>query len=215
MPRKIMRSFLTFLYLSLVLTASVIAQDKTDGFIQFSGVVVDGEDLRPIPFTAIIIKDTHRGTVSDAYGFFSIVAKKNDTIEFSYMGYKKARFVIPDSLEESRYSLIQMMFSDTIMLKESVIYPWPTKEQFKDAFMSLRIPDDDLERARKNLSYASMKDAYRNMPMDGSMNYKWQMQQQQSRLYFAGQYPPNNLLNPIAWARFIEAWKNGDLKNEK
>jgi hypothetical protein len=50
------------------------------------------------------------------------------------------------------------------------------------------------------------------MPMDGSMNYKAHMQQQYSRLYWAGQYPPNNLLNPFAWAQFIKAWREGKLK---
>jgi hypothetical protein len=210
-----MRLVYLLFFCCFLFSYSGYGQEKEDNYIQFSGVVVDGEDLMPIPFTAIIIKNTHRGTVSDYYGFFSIVARKNDTIEFSYLGYKKAQFVIPDSLEESRYSLIQMMFSDTILLKETVIYPWPTKEQFKEAFLSLRIPDDDMERARKNLNYASIREAARNMPMDGSMNYKWQMQQQQNRLYFAGQFPQNNLLNPIAWARFIEAWKNGEFKNDK
>lgn len=199
-------------FLFSLISFSSFSQEKKNEYIQFSGVVVDGDDLQPIPFTTIIIKNTHRGTISDYYGFFSIVAKSGDTIEFSFVGYKNARYIIPDSLEEARYSLIQMLFSDTVMLRETVIYPWPTKEQFKEAFLSLRVPDDDLERARKNLSYAAMKEHYDAMPMDGSMNYRHQMQQQQSKLYYAGQFPPNQLLNPLAWSKFIQAWKNGDLK---
>jgi len=53
------------------------------------------------------------------------------------------------------------------------------------------------------------------MGMDGSMNFKNQMQQQYSKLYYAGQLPPNNLLNPIAWAKFIQAWQNGDFKRKE
>jgi hypothetical protein len=204
-----MRFFYLILFFSPLFAFS---QEGKKVYIQFSGVVVDGEDLQPVPYTNVIIKNTYRGTVCDFYGFFSIVAQRNDTIEFSSVGYKKVQFVIPDSLEEDRYSLIQMLFSDTIMLREAVIYPWPTKEQFKDAFLSLRIPDDDLDRARRNLSYAELKERYDAMPMDGSMNFKHQMQQHQSRLYYAGQAPPNNLLNPIAWAQFIQAWKNGEFK---
>ncbi len=199
--------FFCFLFLSYF----AFSQNKNE-FIQFSGVVVDGDDLQPIPFTNILIKNTYRGTTSDYYGFFSIVAKAGDTIEFSFVGFKNAVYVIPDTLEDARYSLIQMLFSDTVMLKETVIYPWPTKEQFKEAFLNLRVPDDDMDRAMKNLSYAAMREHYDAMPMDGSMNYKHQMQQHQSRLYYAGQYPPNNLLNPLAWSKFIQAWKNGDLK---
>ncbi|MDQ3190558.1 MAG: carboxypeptidase-like regulatory domain-containing protein [Bacteroidota bacterium] len=204
---------LLLLFTCLLSSILVFSQNDND-IIQFSGVVVDGEDLKPIPFTSILIKNTRRGTVCDYYGFFSIVAQKKDTIEFSAVGYKKTSYIIPDSLEEDRYSLIQMLFSDTILLRETIIYPWPTREQFKEAFLNLRVPDDDLERAVKNLSLAELKERYNTMPMDGSMNFKNQMQQYQSRIYYAGQYPPNNLLNPIAWSKFIQAWKSGELKRE-
>lgn len=186
-----------------------------NNLVQFSGVVVTADSLKPLPYVNVIIRNTWRGTVTDYFGFFSFVARMNDTIEFSSLGYKKSNFIIPDTLKNNRYSLIQMMHSDTILIKEVFIYPWPTKEQFKDAFMNLRIPDDDYERARKNLAQAEMQVLYENMPMDGKMNYRNQMQQQSSRLYYAGQLPPNNLLNPIAWAKFIEAWQNGEFKIKK
>ena len=61
---------------------------------------------------------------------------------------------------------------------------------------------------------ASLKERADATPMDGAMNYKWQMQQYQSKLYYAGQAPPINLLNPIAWSKFIKAWKDGDFKRK-
>jgi hypothetical protein len=203
-----LNTVLLFLFFPFIL----LAQHSDKDLIQFSGVVVDGNDLKPIPFTNIIIKNSYRGTMADYYGFFSIVAQKNDTIQFSSVGYKKAFYIIPDSLEEDRYSLIQMLFADTVILRETVIYPWPTKEQFRDAFLNLRVPDDDLERAKRNLARAEMKERGKYMAMDGSQNFKNSMQQNQNRLYYAGQFPPNNLLNPLAWSEFIRAWKNGDLK---
>jgi|ERR1041385_4803829 hypothetical protein len=191
------------------------AHSNDKNLVQFSGVVVTADSLKPIPYVNVIIRNTWRGTVTDYFGFFSFVARMNDTIEFSSLGFKKSTFIIPDTLKNNRYSLIQMLHSDTIVMREVFIYPWPTKEQFKDAFMNLRIPDDDYERARKNLAQAEMQAMYENMPMDGSMNFRNQMQQNSSRLYYAGQLPPNNLLNPIAWAKFIEAWQNGDFKRKK
>ena len=182
--------------------------------IQFSGVVVDGSDLKQLPFTSIMISNTHRGTISDYYGYFSFVAQERDTIIFSSVGYKKAYYVIPDSLTTDKYSLIQVMTRDTIMLAESVIYPWPTVEQFKRAFISLDIPDDDLERAKKNLAFAEMKERLKQSGMDASINYKNYIEQQTSKLYYAGQYPPNNLLNPLAWAKFIKAWRDGKFKRQ-
>ena len=70
-------------------------------------------------------------------------------------------------------------------------------------------------RADRNMSRADAKAAMTGMAMDASLNYKYSMQQYQSKLYYAGQLPPNNLLNPIAWAKFIKAWKNGDFKKKK
>ena len=183
--------------------------------IQFSGVVITGDSLTPVPFVNIVIKNSFRGTISDYFGYFSFVAQENDTIVFSAVGFKKGQFLIPDSLSADRYSLIQLLVQDTFLLKETVIYPWPTKEQFKQAFMSMNIPDDDLEKAKNNLAMAELKERFEATGMDGSMNFKNYMQQESAKLYYAGQYPSFNLLNPIAWAQFIKAWKNGEFKKKK
>lgn len=201
-------------FILLISLKPAVAQFTTDReLIQFSGVVVD-DSLRPIPFTSVMIKNQLRGTVADYYGFFSFVAKEKDTIEFSSIGFKKAYFVIPDSLTTNKYSLIQVLRRDTVYLKETVIYPWPTKEQFKDAFLRLEVPDDDLARAHRNLDQQVMTERYAGMGNDASMAYKSSTHSQNSRLYYAGQYPPNNLLNPIAWSKFLKAWKKGDLKRK-
>ena len=109
------------------------------------------------------------------------------------------------------------MTSDTVELETVNIYPWPTPEQFKDAFLALNIPDDDLEIARKNLNPQLLAEKAEAMPMNGSLNFKWQNQQRANQLYYAGQLRTNNLsnlLNPFAWAQFIEAWKRGDFKRK-
>jgi len=183
--------------------------------IQFSGVVVNADDLDPVSFTNIMIKGTRRGTISDYYGYFSFVALKNDTIQFSAIGYKENSFIIPDTINGKRYSLIQVMDADTVLLMPTVIYPWPTEEDFKEAFIELDIPDDDIEIARKNLAKAEMKDRALNYKMDGSMNYQNYIDRETSKLYYAGQSQPISILNPFAWAQFIKAWKEGKFKNDK
>jgi len=187
---------------------------KGNDLVQFSGVVVSGDSLQPIAFTSIMIRGTSRGTISDYYGFFSLVAKMKDTIEFAAIGFKRSYFVIPDTLTDHRCSLIQMLKPDTVLLKEVVVFPWPTKEQFKEAFIRMRTPYDDLSRAQRNLDRRSLEYLASVTPMDGSMNFKWQMQEQTSRLYYAGQLPPNNLLNPVAWASFVQQWQNGEFKKK-
>ncbi len=215
-----MNRLLLFISFSIFFHFIAIAQRKLPpinhrrDLVQFSGVVVEGDSLRPVPYTSIIVKGSSRGTVSDYFGYFSFVAQEQDTIEFSAIGFNDAVFIIPDTLTNNKYSLIQVMRGDTIRLKESVVYPWPTKEQFKSAFLKLNLPEDDMARAGKNMARADMKEKMMGMAMDASMNYKYTQQQYQSKLYYAGQLPPNNLLNPIAWSKFIKAWQNGDFKQK-
>ncbi|TND07182.1 MAG: hypothetical protein FD123_3327 [Bacteroidetes bacterium] len=209
-----------FLLFFLAVAGTGFAQPKTPPapprkpVVQFSGVVVDADSLQPVPFTAVIIQNTHRGTFADVSGYFSFVAQPGDTIQFTTLGYKDNSFVIPDTLKQTRYSLIQLMKRDTYELREAVIYPWPTKEQFKDAFLKLDIPDDDLARAQKNLDQQAMLIGVASIGADGSSNFRSGMQQQSNKMYYAGQLPPNNLLNPVAWSRFVKAWRSGALKKQ-
>ncbi len=199
----------------LFLSFGVFAQAGDEDLIQFSGVAVSMDSITPVPFATILVKGTNRGTTSDYYGYFSFVAKKGDTLVFSSVGFRPSEFYVPDSLSGNRYSLIHSMLRDTVELETVNIYPWPTPEQFKEAFLALEIPDDNIEIARKNLNPQLLAERAEVMPMNGSLNFKWQNQQRANQLYFAGQYRPNNLLNPIAWARFIEAWRNGDFKRKE
>ncbi|MBK7212612.1 MAG: carboxypeptidase-like regulatory domain-containing protein [Bacteroidales bacterium] len=211
---------LSFFILAMLISSIAKAQRLENELVQFSGVVITADSLRPVPFANIAVEKTGRGTTTDYWGFFSIVVRKNDMISFSAMGFKKVNYRIPDTLSSNRYSLIQVMSSDTIMLAETVIYPWPTKEQFRRAFIKLNIPDDDIEIAKKNLAYMEMRDMDpRNYDpekfgMNGAQNYRNYVDRSTDRLYYAGQTVPNNLLNPIAWAKFIQAWKRGDFKKK-
>jgi len=200
--------------LSLLISAAVFSQ-KDEDLIQFSGVVITGDSLSPVPFTNVLIEQSNRGTMTDYYGYFSFVAQKGDSVLFSAVGFQKSRFVIPDSLESNKYSLIQIMVQDTIQLQPAVVYPWPTREQFKEAFLALEVPDTDADRAARNLAQADMIARMDAAMPSGGETFKYSMQEYQSQIYYAGQAPPQNIFNPLAWAKFIEAWKRGDFKSER
>jgi hypothetical protein len=203
----------TLILAFLILPLAMQAQDDRD-LVQFSGVVVTADSLQPVSFTNIYNVNLRHGTSADFYGYFSFVARRGDSLLFSNIGFKKSLFVIPDSIQGNRYSMIKVMTADTIMLSETVIYPWPTLEQFREAFVNMKIPDDDLEIARKNLAQAEIYERGLEMPMDGSMNYRHYIDQHTSKLYHYGQLPPNNLLNPFAWAEFIKAWREGKFRRK-
>jgi len=209
------RSLFIFALLGLTCTFRAYAQPTDEDLIQFSGVVITGDSLSPVPFTNVVIENTQRGTMTDYYGYFSFVAQKGDSILFSAVGYQRAKFVIPDSLQDNKYSLIQIMVSDTIELPPAVVYPWPTREQFKEAFLAMVVPETDADRAQRNLEQADMVARMDAAMPSGAETFKYTMQQYQSQVYYAGQAPPQNIFNPLAWAQFIQAWKRGDFKSER
>lgn len=190
-------------------------QDENQNLVQFSGITLTADSLNPVSFTKITDVCTHRGTTSDVNGYFSFVAHKKDTVVFTAIGFKPASFIIPDTITKQRYSLIQLMTSDTLTLAAAYIFPWPTLEDFKRAFIETKIPDDDLEIARKNLLAADIRMRAEEYPMDAAMNYRNYIDNQTSKLYYFGQQQPFNIFNPFAWAKFIKAWKEGKFKSQE
>lgn len=201
------------LILSLSVPFCVHAQTKD--VVQFSGLVVTGDSLRAVPYSSVSVKQSGLGTITDFYGYFSFVAEEGDTILFSSVGYKPTEFVIPENLDESKYAMVHVLHKDTINLPETVVYPWPTIEQFKAAFLRIDIPDDEITLAQKNLNPEVMESIREQTPMSAGGNFKFSLSQQQEKLYYAGQSPPIQIFNPFAWAEFIKAWKNGDFKRDK
>eukprot|EP01041_Mallomonas_annulata_P032613 gene32613-55115_t len=164
-----------------------------------------------MPFTTVFDLESRRGTISDYYGFFSMVVYPGDTLMFSYYGYKTSSFIVPDTLKDNRYSIIHMMYRDTLNLPEVNIYPWPSKEDFARAFVEMKPYDDALRRAQKQLSGENLAFAANRLSTDASLSFGWAQNQQNTRLYTMGQSPVNNLFNPYSWASFLQAWKSGQL----
>lgn len=180
---------------------------KKERVIQFSGVLVDADDLTPLPYATIQIEGTNRGAISNINGFFTFAAMVGDRIVFTSVGYRPVHIVLSDTLTGDRYSVVQSMVQDTIMLTETVIYPWPSKEKFREAFVNLELPETDADILRKNFTLAAMRELAQAGKMDAGMNYRDITRQQVDKLYYQGQVAPNNLFNPFAWAKFIQKWK--------
>jgi hypothetical protein len=51
-------------------------------------------------------------------------------------------------------------------------------------------------------------------PGDGGEATRVQFNRIANRAVYQGQTPPMNILNPAAWADFIQAWKRGDFKKK-
>lgn len=207
------------LFFSTVLLLFVVAwaqAQQNENLVQFSGMVLDGstEQLYPVPFTNILVKDKGRGTYSDFKGFFSIVVEKGDVIVFSAIGYKTVEYKIPMDLEDDRYSLVQLMTQDAYNLPETVVFPWPSRDHFKLEFLAMDVTPELQRRATENLAKETLERASLGVASDGRENANYYLRQQSREYYYIGQQPPMNIFNPIAWGKFFQAWKNGDFKKK-
>jgi hypothetical protein len=190
------------------------ANPYRDSVVQLYGVVMTADSLQGIPSCSVIVEGKGRGTITSYDGVFSIAVLKGDKITFSSIGFKNRSILIPKNLEGSQYSVIQLLVSDTAYLPATILKPRPTREQFERDFVNNTIPDDMLETARKNTSEATRRALMASLPADGREAVNYQLRQQATKAYYSGQVPPMNILNPAAWADFIQAWKRGDFKKK-
>ena len=110
---------------------------QNDDLRSVSGVVHEQGGKQALSYVAIQVQGTSRGAYSAPNGFFSIVAAPGDTLIFQALGYVKTKIGIPDTVTGDRLSIIVGLPRDTFQLEEVVVYPWPSREQFRQAFLEL------------------------------------------------------------------------------
>jgi len=208
-----------FFYTAFILfitpaTAKAQFETARDSVVQLYGVIMTADSLVGIPAVSVMVKGQNRGTITNGDGVFSIVVLKGDQIEFSHVSYKPKTITIPRTLEGTQYSVVQLMVADTVYLPATIIRPRPTPEQFARDFVNSKVPDDDIELARKNTDVAKRRILMKSTPGDAGEATNLQFRNIANKAVYSGQIPPMNIFNPAAWAEFINAWKRGDFKNK-
>jgi len=214
---KALRVLLIFFILGNILMSNPLQSQvpkKNNPFILFTGLVLTSDSLKPIPF--VNIRSTRRGLIgyTDINGYFDVVVKRGDTILFQQIEKIGSSHVVPDTLLGNRYNVVKLMTQDTIHIPAIFIRALPLKSLFNHEFVSRAVPDDALERARKNLENEAMKEELRMRPNDAHQTQSLLTQQRAQQLYYYQQAPPQNYLSPVAWMQFFEAWKRGDFKKK-
>jgi hypothetical protein len=217
----------TFLLLAVVALSgahTAYGQEKTDkNLVQMSGII-SSEKVGTIPFSTVKIKNTFRGTIAGVDGFYTFVVKPKDTVEFSAVGFKKTFFVVPGDVKDQKLTYSPVLKTDTLTFEESVVYPWPSKEQFRQAFMDLKLDETYMDIAKRNMDQEKLLALYQEMARDGGENQQYVLQQIASSFYYSGGQRnyhmvggspiPTTLLNPIAWVQFFKAIKDGEFKKK-
>lgn len=208
------RYFIIILLLGLISNIS-FAQDRDK--VLFSGVIVENDSLKPVSYANIIIVNKNLGTMSTIEGYFAFYAQEQDTIRFSALGFEPSTYIIPEMVETERYSIIQVLGRDTLELAETIIYPWPANERdFKESFIHDDIEDDEVVQAKKNLQITAIQQPKEVIFHETSAAYNFDedMKRVSYEMYYNGQSPPLTVLDPIAWYKFVKAWRRGDFKKK-
>ncbi|MGB3617528.1 MAG: carboxypeptidase-like regulatory domain-containing protein [Catalinimonas sp.] len=182
--------------------------------IQFSGLVVSGDEQYGVPGVHLYIPKAGRGTTTNAFGYFSMPVAPGDSVIISAVSFKRQYYLVADDTTQD-ISLIITLKSDTTMLPQVEIFPFPTEEIFKEAFLALELPETQNERMRKNLDENLLARMFYETGMDAGMNHTNFQNQQFDQMHNRSFVPTLQLTNPFAWARFIKSVRRGDLKKKE
>jgi hypothetical protein len=192
----------------------LLAQKTQSRVIQFSGYALTADSLMGVPFAHITIMNRGRVATAGPDGFFSFAAMTNDTLIFTCVGFKPSQYIIPDKLEGDKFSVFQVMAKSDLYLPTTIIYPWGDRTNFAQYFKDLRLPEDDIDRAKRNLDRERLAAIGEKLEADGREASSQALRGTAVKNYYYGQTPPQNIFNPLAWAEFIKAWKRGDFKKK-
>jgi hypothetical protein len=212
---KIKMKMKKLIVVGLILTMQNFAFSQGSKYvIQFSGLVVGGDSLYGIPGVFISIPKAGRGTITNDAGFFSLPTIVGDSVEISAIGYKKRKIGIPKAERQSITLIIEMQ-EDTTFYPIVEIFPYPTEELFKKAFLALQLPS----RGMYNNMYANtdqllLQKMIINSAMSSSENYKYSLRNQV--LYPGAPIGSGGLqiFNPFAWGSMVKSLRRGDLKKK-
>jgi hypothetical protein len=210
----IKKFYIFFFILAVPFFGNAQQRNTQDSLVEVSGVTLTADSSLVIPDVSILIQGKNRGTMSNDEGVFSIVAIKGDVLVFSAIGFKTKQITIPADLPGNHYGMAQLMVQDTTYLPVTVIRPYPSKDEFEDAFLHWNIPDNKYDIARNNTSLDKLKALEYYTPPDGGEGVNQTFNQQFRAAQYKGGFPPMNIFYPLAWAKFIKALKDGDFKRK-
>jgi hypothetical protein len=199
--------------LFLLITVTAFAQTPEKPIVQFSGIIHNADSTQVIvPYVSITNK-SHNSQVnlSNYEGYFSFVAHEQDTIHFTCVGYAPVTIVIPAQIKSKSYTLQVMLKPQIINLPTFHVFPWATTDEFRKDFLTMRIADDDLELARKNLSPSSIRALERSLPRNGEEGLN--VQEMHDDIVNSHSIT-NPLLNPFAWGALIKQISAGDKQRQ-
>ena len=188
-------------------------QDKT---VLFQVQIVSSNGSEFLPMAYVYNPRAGRGALSDNFGRADMNVFPGDSLVFTYIGYKNKFYIIPRSNDLVHQKVISMD-EDSKMLAEVKVFPHANEEEFKQAFLNMRLRD---ERQRailaQNLEQSKLNVFALQAGLGAAANFRnfsdMMVSSQANKTFYAS--PLLSLTNPFAWMSFIKSVKNGDLKRD-
>lgn len=200
-----MRYSLTFILLLFAVMAFGQEQPKSSKLVQFSGIITDTDSNTVVPYVTIT-NMSNKGIkyAANYQGYFSIIVNPGDTVVFSAVGFVSKTLVLPQVITEHQYTAMIKIKPEVVYLKAITIYPWATVEEFNKQFLSMKVADDDMALAKRNLSQRSIQGMSLTLPRDAqeisNSNYRYNF----DRMMNVNMRQTNPLLNPFAWGKLMQ-----------
>ncbi|WP_367865024.1 hypothetical protein [Pedobacter sp. WC2423] len=202
-----------FTVVLIFFTAGLFAQQTPSGkkLIQFSGIITDRDSSFVVPYVTITNKTNQDQRYAANYkGYFSFVAHPGDTLIYNAIGYTDKVVLIPQDVKDSKYTAMVKMKSEIVYLPAVRVYPWATVEEFTKDFLAMKVADDDMEIARKNMSSRSINGKIQYLPRDAGEISSTNFRIDQERELNKNLVQSNPLLNPFAWGKLMQQIFSGD-----
>ena len=137
-----------------------------------------------------------------------------DTIVFSTIGFRRTLMPVPEDIIDSHYHMDIYLDYDTIAINDVLVLPWGSYAEFMQAVLEADVSNAQVENMTDNLILIQ-KQLINDMGVSPGVAYAHMSRQMADAAYIRGQSPANNLLNPFAWAKFLNGLKSGLLRNQR
>jgi hypothetical protein len=192
-----------YILIIALLFSCLYVQGQERKIVELSGrLTVDS--IHPAAYANVLIINKHQGVSSEFNGNYHILAHTEDTVVFSYLGFRKRQFVIPADVKGDVYEVNHRFVLDTIFLKKHNVKPQGDYNQFRQAVINTKVlPDPEVVTALANIQMILTQESLHPSPASAYENYRTAMMNMALRPR-PGQVPYFGFLNPIAWAKYID-----------
>ncbi len=212
-----LKKYYWFWMIAFLVISNLTFSQGRDKTIQFVARIVSENNMDFLPSAYVFNKNAGRGGISDNFGLVELYVFPGDTIEFSYVGYEKQKYVVKNDKEIVQSALIRLKEKST-MLQEVTVFRHQNLEEFKKAILNMELPDaEDRANMARNLEQSKLSNLAIQAGQSSNFNYKNfsdnMIFSQTNKTFY------NNALlgltNPFAWGNFLKSIKNGDLKRQE